>query len=373
VLAFAELTVHPYATLVEEHNNNVFDVPIGDPANVLGGDPTRADTVRRVLAGATVDYQLSRQKLTFDVEGRRFDYNHFAGLNHNEYLARGEWAWRVTSTLDGTLGASKEQRIVDFADRLSAFKAIENESKLYGTFNVRLTPAWRLETGLLSRDLKSPLVGFPDFGLRETAIRSAAKYNNSAQLVFGLSVTHDYGQFHGAPNVPSFNQNIVEALAEYSIGESSKFNAALGRTRRKDNTTDSATQATTGALGYRRDLTGKTQINLQLQRAVNSYVALAGSELDSGGTFTVVWKPTFKLTFSASYAYTNSKFDAQISPQTGAARSDKLRSVNFDLDYEALRWLAIEPYVRLQKRDSNITVWQFSGTVAGVQLRLKRP
>jgi hypothetical protein len=43
------------------------------------------------------------------------------------------------------------------------------------------------------------------------------------------------------------------------------------------------------------------------------------------------------------------------------------------MNYQALRWLLIQPYVNYQKRSSNDEIFGYSGTIVGIQILAKEP
>jgi hypothetical protein len=185
-LALAHFSFEPYATGAYEYNSNIAAVAPGDPANVLLGDPQRDDRIQSTTAGATARYMWSRQTFTASAEGRRFSYDHFSRLDHDEYLLDADLAWHLASLFDGKLDVRREQRMAALNARLSSDLALEEETLATGGLNLQINPEWRLETGLSNRDLDSPQVVLPAYGLRENAGDVAIKYQGAANLTFGM-------------------------------------------------------------------------------------------------------------------------------------------------------------------------------------------
>ncbi|MDE2219239.1 MAG: outer membrane beta-barrel protein [Gammaproteobacteria bacterium] len=369
-----ELKFQPYAVGTYEYNSNIAAVAPGDPANVLQGDPQHADRIKRGTAGLNARYGWSRQVLTLQAEGRRYSYDHFSRLDHDESLLSANLDWQLASALDGKLSASRERRMADLKTRLSSELVLETERDASGSVNFHLAPDWRLETGAKRRDLDSPQPGFPDYGLRETTGDLALKFLGPARWTFGLAGEHVSGDYHGGTLVPSYRQNSIDATASYGDGEPTLLKAALGHTRRSDPAVNAPDlSATTGLLSYARKLTGKTAVLVSYQRAVNSYVIAAASEVDSTATLKVDWEATRKLSVVLGYSHTGSTFSGELVPFTNTARSDQYAATSLDVGYAITRWVTLSPYGLYQTRTSNVSFFQYNGALVGVRLRIQRP
>jgi hypothetical protein len=373
-LALAQFTFEPYASGDYEYNSNIAAVAPGDPANVLLGDPQRDDRIQRAIAGASLKYLWGRQSLTASAEGRRISYDHFTRLNHDEYLLGADLTWQLASLFDGKFDFRREQRMAALNARLSSDLALEEETQASGGLNLQINPEWRLETGYTNRDLDSPQIGLPDYGLRENAGDVAIKYQGAGSLTFGVTGTRLEGQYRGVPLSPSYQQTSLEGTLSYKRGEQPVLDSALGYTRRENPASLGGTvSGTTGMLRYTRQLTGKTTIFVGLERAVNSYVVAAATEFDSTASLKINWQATGKIGVGVAYAYTRSTFTGQTVANSTEGRADDYQASSLNIDYEMLRWLSLRPYASYQTRASNVNFYQYSGAVVGIQLRIQRP
>ncbi|HLQ14063.1 MAG TPA: outer membrane beta-barrel protein [Steroidobacteraceae bacterium] len=372
-LALAQLTFEPYASGGYEYNSNIAAVAPGDPGNVLLGNPQRDDRLRRGIVGATAKYLWSRQTFSATAEGRRSSYEHFSRLDHDEYLLNADLLWQATSLFDGRLDYRREQRMAALNARLSSELAVERETQAAGELNLRISPDWRLESGLHDRDLDSPQLGLPDYGLRETGGDLALKYQGLASLSFGIAGHRLNGQYRGVALAPSYRQSGVEGTLTYKKSEQSVLDSALGYTRRENPASLGGTvSGTTGMLNYTRKLTGKTSMIVGVARAVNSYVINGATEFDSTATLKIDWAATGKIDVNLGYGYTDSTFTGQTVPLSTVERADKYQASTLNIDYAALRWLQVRTYAGYQARTSNIDVYQYNGAVVGVEVKLQR-
>ena len=371
--ARAQLNLQPYATGTYEYNSNIAAVAPGDPAGVLAGDPHRDDRIKRAAAGVTAKYQWSQQVLSASAEGRHYAYDHFSRLDHDEYLLSAKLDWKLATSVDGKVDVSRERRMADLKARLTSALVLETESDAAGSVNFHIGPDWRLETGAKRRDLDSPQPGFPGYGLRETTGDAAIKYAGPADWTFGVASERVTGDYHGGALAPSYRQTSYDGTASYGTGEPTLLKAAIGYTKRENPALNAAgISATTGLVSYGRKLTGKTSVSLGYQRAVNSYVIAAASEVDSTVTLKADWEATTKISVLLGYTKTGSSFTGETVPFSNVARSDQYQATNLDINYAIRRWLSIGSYAMYQTRSSNITFFGYNGAVVGVQVKLQR-
>jgi hypothetical protein len=171
----------------------------------------------------------------------------------------------------------------------------------------------------------------------------------------------------------SYRESSFEGTLDYKQGDRTLFNSALGYTRRENPVSLGGTvSGTTGLLGYTRKLTGKTTIFVGVERAVNSYVVAAATEVDFTAKVKIDWQATGKIAVSATYAYTRSSFTGQLVPLTAIERADDYQASSLNIEYAMLRWLSLRPYASYQTRASNFNFYQYNGAVIGIQLRIQR-
>src|ERR1700733_5497348 len=368
-LAVAQATANPYAGAHYEYDSNVFRVQNSHANLIAIGDPTLADEDLKAVVGADGTYLWSEQKLTATIEGRRYVYDHFSQLDHNEYLADVALKWKTTSLLDGTVEARQEQLMAPFTLGNSTQLTIDVDRKISGGLNLNFNPDWRLESEVYSHNLKSPLQNFPDFVEREVGTQLALLNRSVAHLTYGITVDHISGRFENAPDVGDYNQTDAQLTANFAISALTSFKGALGYTKR-DQVADSLS-AVTGMLGYTRQLTAKTNLTVNVTRAVNSYVAAGGSELDTSATLGLNWQATYKILVAISGGYTHSTFIGQFVPGSlTVGRADNLPTGSFNVNYQIFRRALLKAYVQRQSRSSNIDIYEFGDTIVGIEARV---
>lgn len=373
--AFGGSTFLPYASEQYEHNSNVFALPNSAAAEAFNGDPRLGDSDLKTVVGFDEDYVWDRQRLYSTFEGRYFRYDHFDELSHYEYLAKAGLDWKLLSDFDGTFLGSFERYMAPFANRdTQTALAVNLERHGIGKFNFHISPEWRLETSVDYHDLDAPIQGFPNYGLTETTGLVALKYLGFSNLTYGVSADYIDGKYRNAALVGTYNQTDVDLTAAYAATGLSSFDGAIGHTQRNQDLNQGNVSGITGALGYSRRFSGKTSIRVSYARAVNSYIGAGGSELDStlGATFN--YQATYKTGLAFGFSETWSKFTGQTIPGSDVlGRRDRSPAATFKLNYQATRWLLIQPYANYARRSSNVELYNYSGTIIGIEVLAKKP
>lgn len=371
--------------------SNVYTLPGGQAMQTPEGRFARGDHTIDLFAGFTDDIDFGRQLFSLDFNFNHMKYVLFTQLDHNEYTGNAILNWKLGRVFDGTLGYNQEQSMVSF-NELANPQAIPVSTLLLETsktgtvtVNVQMTPIWRLESGVIARDLESPRPGLPDLDLKENTLKLALRNVSKAHLSFGIDTAFVDGKYadDSQGQNPNYKQASYLFAADYVVNGLSSFNAAAGYTKRtqqgdapvlngQSNTTgiiqNGDVAAVTGKLGYDRKITAKTSINLQLSREVNSYVSNVSSEIDSIATLGLNWQATAKITSELHYGWTYSNFPNQVvSASDTETRIDHAQFVAFELKYQVFRKLRIKPYARYEDRNSNISILKYNGKTIGIE------
>jgi hypothetical protein len=369
-VAQAQLHIVPEVAAQAAYDSNVFALSSREQAIVEGGDTRRSDTVYRYLAGASGDYQWDIQKAFAAIEARRVLYQNFDQLNHDEYLLTAGFNWKIGETLDGMLDYRQERSMADFAELQTEQLTMQRERKAGGTFNFIVTPEWRLESGFRNHQLTLPLRDLPDYALSENSVNAAIKYIGIEKLSAGLNLEYLRGSYQGEPVEDKFSQETAELTAKYVVSGLSNIGAKIGYTERQEQATGGDNvSGVAGSLSYIRRLSGKTSVDAELFREVNSYVAGANATVDTGARLGVFWQPTYKIITVARYEFSHSAFQGQ--GGVNANRSDQYQSVVLNISYQPLRWVYIKPFVRYQDRHSDIAIDGFNECTAGLQIQIR--
>ena len=372
IATYAQLHITPYVASQAEYDSNVFDLSSPGQAVIENGETKRDDTVLRNMAGVTGSYQIGLQKLHGTVEGRRFNYEHFTQLDHDEYLLDGGLKWALSNELDGAVDFRQERSMESFADRNTSQLALQLDRAAGTGINLMLTPEWLLQSGIKTHQLDAPIQGAPSFELSENSANVAANYVGFQAISAGLYAEYLRGQYKSVPGADTFDQATLDVTSTYSVSGLSDISVKLGYSQRKDQTDDTGSvSGYTGSLSYTRKLTGKTAARVELFRRISSYTAGADSVFETGGSAGLNWQATYKIMASLDYALTNSNF--QGTGQLGSINSnrrDQYQFTTLKVTYQALQWLWVEPFASYENRHSNVEIDGYNATIIGADIRI---
>lgn len=372
-VALAEGIATPWAAAAIEHNTNVFDLSKDGPALQGKNRATFGDRFWESRAGIEGVYLLDLQKFFATAEARRFNYENFTKLNHNEVLLDGGLSWKVAHTFDGLVEYRHEARMVQFLDLPQYTNLVlESDDAAKVAININATPEWRFETRFNNHRLNSPRNDIPGLSLHENSVHEGLRYLGVSNLSAGIDAEYLEGKYNhdAAALTPDYHQTSLAMAANYIVSGFTNFAGNVGYTRRTDPTM-AAISALSGSIGYQHLLTGKTAINLQLSRAINSYISTAGSQLVTSASLSLAWQATYKVDVKGGFTYINSKIPQATDGNVVVDRVDHLSAANVEINYQAMRWLKIRAYGRYQIRRSNEPIYAFNGSVVGIEFVAK--
>jgi hypothetical protein len=372
--ALAEFHFSPYAGVTEEYNSNIFYLPPDSPPMVGSNGPSYSDEVLTTRVGADLTYNWSQQKFHFTAEGSRLDYNHFSDQTHDESRLDGGLDWKLTDLWDGTLDYQRLRHAVPYYLLTAGSSVLELETDNIASagVNLNITSVWRIETLGTATDDDSPREGLPNLSTRERYGQVSLRYLGVGNLSAGVQYGYLSGSFNGEPPgiSPDYRQSTEQAVADYKVSGLTTLNAAAGYAKRIQGGADIG--GFTGLVGYTRQLTGKTSMNLQLSRVVQTYVTTLGSEVDSNATLGFAWQATSKISVAPGYTWTSSSFPGQVD-LIGNERLDHSQNLNLDVTWQALRWLSVRPYARYQTRNSNLLDYRYNVDIFGMDVQARLP
>jgi hypothetical protein len=380
--AWAEIRLTPFGSLNVLSDSNVFARSSDRPPFAETGNSDFADVVSRYTAGVATDFTWSRDRLGMAVEKSRVLYNRFSLLDHSEYRLDGHLEWQLGSVFDGTFSYLQADYMAPFADTLAAQLLVDSTKMGEGRIGILAGRRWRLDFAHKVRSTDMPLSRYPDFGLHESSDSLAANFLWTSTLKVGLRATYSYGAFHGIVDSTKYHQSTSELTSEYSATGRSSFNAQLGFTRRNSQSVSAppasdvvgaigTASAMTGAIGYRRQLTGKTAVTMRVSRQIDSYVGGANPVIGYGSDVEILWEPDVRISLSVRYHRTQDTIRGNLALEAIADRRDCRQSLSLEAKYQPRPWLAVRPYATKFERSSNLAIANYSANLVGVEVTMR--
>ena len=380
VSALAQLALTTAAADTQyEYNSNVFALQKGSVTPFGGTNFGDSD----LSYGGELDasYLWSQQQFYATVLGNEYHYDRFQELNHSDNTLIAGWDWKVGRIWDGILDVEHIRSMVSFWNVIGTSLVVQTEQREMGRASVQATPDWRVEFTGLTHKIDQPQAGAPNLSVTESSGQVGIKYTGTAGVTAGVDGNYLRGSFSdtGTNFEPGYSQTSGGLTATDEVTGLSTFRGQIGYTRRSSDTGGNSISAVTGDLDYKRNLTGKTKVEIDLSRQINIYIASSTSEIDSIATLSANWQATYKINVLLGYTFTYRQLPDEgnalvggVFVPNGTTQTQRLNTPSLTVTYEPVRWLVLKPYVNYQTRAStNFVGGNFDSTLVGMRFTLQ--
>lgn len=379
--ALAQATITVAGNGQYEYNTNVFDLQHDYPVpNSVPLTYTHGDSYYAYGGELDLGYQWSQQRFFANITDTEYRYHRFLGLNHDAYKLDGGWTGTIGRTFDGSFDVMRSRTMVSYTD-VTDFGALAlmTEQRETGGVGFQFLPEWRVEAKGYYRTVDEPLPPQePYLKLTENDAEGVIKYTGRAGLTAGLSLSYLHGDYTGSigQQNPSYKQGNADLVANYMASGVSTFIGEVGYSRRSSASDLNNVAGVTGQISYINQLTGKTSIDLELSRAISPFINNGGSQITTMAAVNLTWQATYKITVMPGYDFTYAELPYQnVTFANGGIsyenRIDHLQYASFQIKYQPVQWLSLNPYVHMQTRSSNTIGDNFTGTVYGMNVALQ--
>jgi hypothetical protein len=390
-LVSAAATFNPTAAVGVEYNSNLF---AGAPGPGVAAGSSQADTTWLFTGGANAGFNFGKDDdVGINAVFKRLVYDRFTYLTHNEYSLGGHFAWQLGPVINVELGYTFNRYMAPFADILTTQLVLNTDHLGSVTVHVLLSPEWRLDLSPKYHELDSPLPGYPDFQLQEKSGSVSLNYLGIAQVTAGTYFTYDEGSYSQIVDATRFHETDAGLQALYKVSGFSDFVGQLGYSVRNTGPNAAGSVAATGAfvpeniagvigtttaatykLFYNRELTPKTGFTVGGYREINSFVAGANAQVNTGGVLGAHWAPDVKLKVSLDFKIERDAFVGNVvAQQNFPSRVDVVSVTNAEVKYTALPWLNARAYMTYSDRNSNYQGASYTGWILGFQVTGRLP
>ena len=361
--AQAQLKLDGHLSETGQYDSNVFRVSPGTARDELG-TKHREDYVSDTQAGADAQYLIGQQRLYASGDVDRLVYDHWSQLDRNEFQWLGGMDYKLGTEVDGNGEYREQRRMVAEENRAapSLNRDMELDRNAGGSFNVNVTPEWRVETRADWTEQDSPSAD-AFFHYDETKYTLGLKYLGLGPITTGLQAQYLTGAYaDGVENGP-YRQVNLDYTLDWKQNANSDLTLLLGGSKRRGR--DGSTQSFdgfTGELDYKNAVTAKTTVGASVFRRVQTDAVVADYVAETGTSVYANWQATPKIYVNLLASYTDDKYKL-------SGREDKLALAQLGLNYQALRWFSLKPSVQYENRDSNTSQFSFADTVASLELK----
>lgn len=398
-----DLDLDPYASSQYRYDSNVYRFS-RQVADVTGTAET-ADRSRRDSAGLDARYTWQRQTLQVIAEGRRFTFDEFTHLDHDEYALAAAYDGAVMASTRGRVEFHEERRMASFEDRRTTQLVMENDRAASAGITVAVTPQWQVTAGTRGRHLRSPLpdapalpqpppgaparVASPNFAVYETGFSAGVQYGienkehpeDEAPLLVGGLLEHTRVRFSGftpqPPPPPGVTRETFDGYAlialgatvTYSLDGMSSLDAEAGITQYRPAQSGDTSLAATGEIAYIRRPSVITELRASLYRRIVPIAPTASAGTDTGIELGARWEPLRGLEFQGEYAFgTSSARSESLFAPENFGRSDNVQRAALSVGYPQGRPIFIRLFSAYSDRHSSLGFNDYSDFTAGVEL-----
>jgi exopolysaccharide biosynthesis operon protein EpsL len=370
-------TFGAYASYAHYYDSNLFRLAEDENAVIIeNGIPTyttqRSDTFGVLNVGVDMDWKPGRQQVVASASKSFVRYSNFSSLDYDGSDYRGTWNWRLGNHWSGQLGASEVVTQTSFNDLnsvLGTFVAVSNlvtRDRQFASAEWELHPRWRAGAG-----------GARVSSENSALVQRSEDYDEDSAYAYLMHVTPKGSKLRGEirhleasyPNRElvagslidnSYNQDEYNFLADWSVTGKLLAHLKLGFVdRQHENLSSHDYSGVAGRLTADYFPTGKTALNLTVYREP-APVEDANSSflLNTGASLNAVWRITDKVTTRAGATYVNGDYDQIV--EVGLKREDDTLSGSLSLSYTPVRMATIDVGLQAGRRDSTISVIDYT-------------
>ncbi len=361
------------------YDDNIYSLSPGvtdlQSLNGIGPNATRDDYINTIMLGLDGLWNVGRQTITLDLltKDNRFDHN--TNLDNYSNSDKLIWNWNIGSVLSGEVGAMYDDALISFVNANNYARNVYAVTNYYGAGRYQIGPHWAIYGGVLQSDttLNNPALRSNDINAKSVELGS--EFATSINDTLGLEYRYTDATY---PNGTSLNDDYREDAARFVVrhafSEKTKITANVGFLKR-----DYATSAIPSFSGdvWRIDAqwlpTDKVQVALDGWRNLQAYVSAQSDYYAStGARIAPQWAPTEKITLTLAVAYESQDYiGVTASELSQGSRRDTLTTSQASITYTAFKFLIFDFGYAYEKRNSNVSTYQFNDNVISAKATVK--
>lgn len=340
---------------------NVFRLPdsVTDPQSARGLSG-RSDRLTTTTLGLRVAKSYSQQNFVFDVNTSALRYEKFSFLDSENLSYLGEWQWRFSPYLSGTLSASGIETPVAFEGTQS-----RQTNKLVSdtrSFALTFAPfaAWQLFARATQSETRytTPIPEQRDTS--QSGLEAGIRYVSAAQSF--ISVSH-----RSLQGTPVLEQTEL-SVAWPATGQSTLSGRLARMEQRYSGEPERDFSGTIAGIQHLWTPTGKLSLALSAQRSVAPFILGTQSNhvVNNSLSATPTWQLSEKIGLSMAVSHMVSDYRGAVGPQVLPARRDNVQSISFTASWTPMRATSFTATLLRDRRESNAPQIPYSTTVTRI-------
>lgn len=342
----------------------------------IGPNAARQDHINTATLAGNGAWNLGRQTFVVDLRADDNRYNVNSNLNNVSTNDKLIWDWNIGSVLSGQVGAIYSNGLISFVNSTNYARNLYAVTSYYGAGRYQIGPHWAIFGGVLqsgttlsdpalrANDLHTKSVDFgSELATSENDSLGAEYRYTDARYPLGTALNSDYREDTG------------RFVVRHAFSEKTKLDANFGFLKRNY---ASATIAQFSGDVWRVGVVWKPTEKVQLEasgwRNLQAYVtAQSDYFVDRGQSIAVRWTVREKIAVTGSYGYENQNYiGVGLSQLLLAARRDSLSTPQAGIKYTPFEFLVFDFTYAYEKRNSNISGFQYNDHVISAKVTVKR-
>lgn len=351
------------------YDSNLFRLSPQADVRAVTGSAERSDTISRTSLRLTADKPVGRQALHAALGVAHLRYARFGQLDNDLNDCGMNWDWVLGHIWSGLVSIGRVQSAPGYSDlRAPVLDRITTDTATARAV-LKFHPDWRMSFGMAStRATHSAAVNAINDSRVDSA-DAALRYVPGTGKEFGVRLRQAEGAYpnrqlvNGVAVDNGYVEDGLDADAVWQAGGASSLRATLGRTQRRHKDVGGRNfSGTTGRVSWDWLPTGKTTLGIVARREVGAQDDLVSTyTVTDGLVLSAGWRPTAKLTFSASVEAR--RRDQQGDPIAAIlgqpARQDDDLILKVGAGYTPLRDLRFNLALQNDRRDSNTAGYSY--------------
>jgi exopolysaccharide biosynthesis operon protein EpsL len=337
----------------------------------------QADTITTGHVGLRVDKQYMQQRFQFDITESASRYSNFSELNFDTLDYRAAWLWHLTPRISGTLSAAQSQTLVPFEDTLgNTQRDLRTTQNFEFTGDAIVGSDWHALFSLAKSNQTSEdaFQAVPDY--RENRLMGGVRFAPPSGNSVTVAQRFVKGEYLRSVILPaSFIDNYdhfeTEVEAHWVASGFSTLNGRLAWVaRRHDHFPQRDFSGLVGRLQYLWVPSAKLQFDLSASRTLTPWqVVFASYTIDDMLAVTPSWQISAKTVGRVRLERTRTDFRGGTVP-LDPPRTDTTDVVLVAIDWSPLRAITLGANLQRQSRSSNLAVFEYDTTIAGLSASL---
>jgi hypothetical protein len=361
----------------ERFDNNVFRLANGvDVTSAVSPTATKQDHINSPSADLVGQWGISRQVIDVSLSVQDNLYANNSYLNNVSTTDRLAWNWGLGGVLSGQVGADYLRQLVSFVNATSYQRLVYDQNEYFGAMRWQVGPRWALYGGVL--DSIFSIAGSRGNDLRSKAVDLGAELATSADNFVGADYRFTDSRFPNSVVLggglfnPDYREDRARFLVKRMLSEKSDVDVAVGYMHRNyANSIIGAFSGPTWRATFGWQPTEKTQLLLITWRQLQAYLTDQTNYFRATGvSLQPIWKPTEKITISATASREDESFiGSSVNPTNQSARKDTVNSAGVDLSYIPIRAIILDLSYSHEQRSSNQHLRTYTDGLASASVK----